>query len=153
MSALANEDTMKANHQGFTLIELMIVVAIVAILAAIAYPSYLGYVKRGSRAEAKAALFENMQFLERNFTVSNKYNETSGGDAIDTASLPAQQTPPSPATAKFTLEVDPEASTYTLTATPTGAMSGDECGVFIIDQAGAKSLDDATLSVAECWGK
>ena len=57
----------------------MITVAIVAILAAVAYPSYLDQVRRGNRAEAKAALMENAQFLERNYTVNSCYHRTDAG--------------------------------------------------------------------------
>ena len=49
---------MPSKHQGFTLIELMIVVAVVAILSSIAYPSYTEYVRRGHRAEARAGLLQ-----------------------------------------------------------------------------------------------
>lgn len=59
--------------KGFTLVELMIVVAIVGILTAIAYPSYSEYVLRGRRAEARTALLDLMQQQERYFTQNNSY--------------------------------------------------------------------------------
>ena len=43
-------------NKGFTLIEMMIVVAIIGILGAVAYPSYTEYVMRGPRADARAGL-------------------------------------------------------------------------------------------------
>ena len=55
---------------GFTLIELMIVVAIVAILAAVALPSYQSYVVRTQRAAATSCLAEMAQFMERVYTVA-----------------------------------------------------------------------------------
>ena len=58
---------------GFTLIELMIVVAVVAILAAIAVPSYQEQVRKSRRAQAKADLVEYAQMAERFFTVNNTY--------------------------------------------------------------------------------
>ena len=53
---------------GFTLVELMIVVAIVGILAAIAYPSYVDSVRKGKRADGRAALTSLLQQQERYFT-------------------------------------------------------------------------------------
>lgn len=58
---------------GFTLIELMVVIAIVAILAGIAYPSYQESVRNAKRAEAKAVLLEIMQQQERYYTQHNTY--------------------------------------------------------------------------------
>ena len=68
--------TSKLSHKrvtGFTLVELMIVVAIVGILAAIAYPSYIDSVRKGNRAEGRAAITNLLQQQERFFTQNNTY--------------------------------------------------------------------------------
>ena len=57
-------------QSGFTLIELMIVVALVAVLAAIAYPTYVDYTKRARRIEAQEALME-MANLQEKFYATN----------------------------------------------------------------------------------
>ncbi len=63
----------RSRFSGFTLIELMIVVAIVGILATIAYPSYQDYVRRSARAEARAAMLNMAQLQERNFSDRGAY--------------------------------------------------------------------------------
>lgn len=66
-------------EHGFTLIELMIVVAIVAILAAVAYPAYTDSVRKGRRAEGRTALLEVLQQQERYMTQNNTYLAFSAG--------------------------------------------------------------------------
>jgi type IV pilus assembly protein PilE len=65
------------SSRGFTLIELMIVVAIVGILAAVAYPAYEQYVQKGERARAKAFMLDVAQKEERYFSSHGAYCESA----------------------------------------------------------------------------
>jgi type IV pilus assembly protein PilE len=78
---------------GFTLIEMMIVVAIVGILAAIAYPSYMEYVRKSNRAEAKTELLDIATRLQRCYTSFARFDDSANcavyadltdGNGIDT---------------------------------------------------------------------
>lgn len=135
---------------GFTLIELMIVVAIVAILAAIAYPAYTHYIVKTRRAAAGACLSELSNYMERYYT-------TNLGYAQDNATPPVANVLPvldcrSTAQSGNYYGYDfgtPTASTYTLTATPKGAQLADtECGALTLDQAGKRT---ASTGSAKCW--
>ena len=152
---------------GFTLIEVMITVAIVAILAAVAYPSYLDQVRRGNRAEARTALMENAQFLERNYTVNSCYHRTDAGCATTTANvtLPLAQAPAT-GTAKYNITADYDLDVaacargdcFTLSAAPTGSMTGDPCGSLTLTHTGVRGADDYDGNgtadaddVMSCW--
>jgi prepilin-type N-terminal cleavage/methylation domain-containing protein len=63
------------SKNGFTLIELMIVVAIIGILASIAYPSYQESILKSRRADAKGALLGFANAMERHFTETNSYRK------------------------------------------------------------------------------
>jgi type IV pilus assembly protein PilE len=124
---------------GFTLIELMIVIAIVSILVAIALPSYRSYVIRGHRSAAIAEMM-SLANREQQLLIANRaYADTAaltaaGYDLPDeveqfytyTVTTPAV-TPGSPR------------PTFTITFTPTGIQAND--GVLTLDQAGNKGVD------------
>jgi type IV pilus assembly protein PilE len=126
---------------GFTLIELMVVVAIVAILAAVAFPSYREQVRKSRRAQAKADLIELTQNLERFRTVNNTY----AGIA-----LPFNQSPRA-GTSHYALTVSGNtANAFLLTATPAGAQADDRCGTLTVNQAGVKT-ESGSADYDDCW--
>lgn len=63
----------RKSNVGFSLIELMIVVAVIGILAAVAYPAYTDSILKGKRAEGRAALAELLQQQERYMTQRDTY--------------------------------------------------------------------------------
>jgi type IV pilus assembly protein PilE len=105
--------------QGFTLMELMIVVAIVGILAAVAYPSYIDSVRKGRRAQARTALAELMQQQERFLTQRNCYLGFSNdsGTAAATANSACGITSSFPVPFKTYAGDNPNSASYQLSAT------------------------------------
>lgn len=131
----------RRQQSGFTLIELMIVVAVVGILSAVAYPSYTEYVRKGHRAEARAGLLQAAQWLERAATATGVYP-----DDIPTSlqSVPG---------GRYTISAESDGATFTLTAEPQGAQTGDKCGKYTLTHTGARGNTDMGTGItsAECW--
>ena len=128
---------------GFTLIELMIVVAVVAILSAIALPSYDAYIRRTHRSNAKSAMLQAAQWIERASTAQGTYPLTAN---VPAGLLNVEGNRYSMAI------VSADGSTYALTATAQGAQVSDECGNFVLNQAGTRTVT-GSLPVDECWGR
>jgi type IV pilus assembly protein PilE len=136
---------------GFTLIEIMIVLAIVGILAAIAYPSYEEYVKHGNRSEGQALLHEAAARQERYFAQNNAY--ITDQDDIANLALPhTEDTTVTSSTGKYTLTVSTEDDDggYTLTVSPE-SFDDDACGDLTLSAVGTRGRSGSDKTVEECW--
>jgi len=159
MRSRSAADRRSTPRRGFTLVELMIVMAVVAILAAIAVPSYSAYVIRSKRAAARVALLQDAQFMERTYTVSGCYSAAAapcGGAAVTSATLPIQQAPQD-GVASYTIGFAPGSPTpaaYGLVATQVPTFVDATCGNLTLDNVGNKGISIAganATQIANCW--
>lgn len=137
---------MNNRHQrGMTLIELVVVMVVVAILAAIAIPSYRQYVVRTNRTDAKTALTQTAQNLERCFTRTNTY--------VGCVALPFT-TPEG--TYQINNAAAPTASAFSLQAVPQGAQAAGDprCATFTLNQVNARGVTGTLAATPnDCWGR
>jgi len=129
-----------AESRGFTLTELVVVMAIAAILAAIAIPNYSEYVMRSNRSSAQAFITD-VATRQAQFFLDRRTYATS----VAALNMPV----PTEVANRYTVAiavVDGPPLAYTVRATPTGPQLKDRCGALTIDQAGNKTAD-----ATHCW--
>ncbi len=129
---------MKYASKGFTLIEVMIVVAIIGILAAIAYPSYDEYVKRGNRTEGQAFLSDVAARQEQN----NAYIT----DVANIAKLGVTANSP---TGKYSIVLAGGGGGYTLTAN--NQFSDAKCATLTLNALGVRGSSGSRSDNNDCW--
>lgn len=135
---------MKRTTSGFSLIELMIVVAVVGILAAVAYPAYRDYVLEARRADAQADLLDAQLLQERYRGYNNQYAANS--TALSTAGLGMISE-----NEYYTYSTTGSTSTFTVTATAKAGESQTE------DKEGGVSCSPMTINQSSnvtppaCW--
>ena len=131
---------MKFRINGFTLFELMVVVAILSFLVVLAYPSYVQSVQKGRRADAQALMRQFELIAARQYTVNNSYISCSNPETACAA----------PAGDDFytlSVSVPDNGLSWTITATPKGGQANDSCGTLTLN-----SLGQMTGAKAGCWG-
>lgn len=126
------------HSRGFTLIELMIVVAIIAVLAAVAYPTYISQIRKSKRAEAQATLVIVSARQQQMLLDTRRYVATT---ALLNVSVPITVSKAYDITIAVGAATVPS---FVATATPKGSQVADGCSVMSINQAGIKSP-------ATCW--
>lgn len=137
------------NEKGFTLIELMIVVAIVAILVALALPSFRDVIRKSRRADAMNTII-NIQLAQERWRVNNPTYGTLASTSLNIAATSPE--------GHYGVAVSGNTATnYTITATPTTGKDqvNDKCGSFTLTNAA--SIITKTVGGSEaatrCWTK
>jgi type IV pilus assembly protein PilE len=141
----ASGANMKRIADGFTLFEMLIVVAIIGILAAIALPAYQRYVQRANRGSAAGMLGDLAARQERFRFANNRYandiTELNGGTGP--ATIYSER-------GKHVLSVvSADASTYVLQAVPTVDQGNDNCGTLTLSNLAVKGSSSGIA--ADCW--
>ena len=128
------------SNRGFTLIEVVVVMAIAAILAAVAIPNYSEYVMRSHRSAVQSFISDVASRQSQFFLDRRSYAATTG--ALNMAV-------PVDVAARYNVAIaviaGPPAG-FQVTATPIGAQATDRCGLLTIDQAGNR-----TAVAVRCW--
>jgi type IV pilus assembly protein PilE len=145
---------------GFTLVEMMVVVAVIAILSAIAFPAYSKFVQRSRRVEAQTLINTVMQAQEKFFSTYNRYtaNLTAAGP-VGLGIAPHPGGPQCPAGLVLS-----ENCYYSVTAVlvgvgnqdvqivaaPRRTQTTDKCGSLQATAAGVKTFS-GTIDNGKCW--
>ncbi|KAB0492575.1 type IV pilin protein [Pseudomonas vancouverensis] len=133
---------MRSSSRGFTLIEIMIVIAIIGIVLTIAAPMFTEHLNKGRRTDVAGLLSEQAQILERFYTKNNTYTEATGLSAGNDY---------------YTIVPTLTEQTFLLTAErkPGTSMAADKCGDLTITNTGALGMVNAASGVTskECWGR
>ena len=139
------EITLK-KYNGFTLVELLVVVAIIGILATIALPAYQSYVMKSHRQAAISAILDLGSREARYYTTNNNY--TNSMTTLGYASDPMPVTGGSTNT-YYNLSVTSASTTaFSLQAVPVNTQTTDTCGTYTYTNLGIKG---SAGSVSDCW--
>lgn len=153
-------------QRGFTLTELMIVMAIIGTLAAIAYPTYTDQVRKGNRVEGKAALMRASQSMERFFTARGRYPSVAEFPQIYglAAGATVFSNPDSVTTGKYQINyvvtlpapggvgaLEYQLTALVLSGTVPSVLEDPLCGNILLDSSGRKAVSTGATNREKCW--
>jgi type IV pilus assembly protein PilE len=136
--------------QGFTLIEVMIVVAIIAILSAVALPSYRDYIVRGTLSDGRNQLATVAARMEQWYQDNRFYSNTSAGTTCGVTMPTATESPDFTISCAIGSGANANQS-YTLTATGTGPVSGFTYTINNTGTRATSAVPAGWTSNATCW--
>lgn len=132
---------MKAFAQGFSLIELLVVMALVAILSSFALPLHHSSQQRAQRTLAKLALMKTAHWLERTASASGIYPALVPDAVWQTTEL------------RYRVHLQSQANMFVVKAVPLGAQAQDVCGSLTLSNLGERSVQNASMTAAQCWSR
>ncbi len=135
-------------QKGFTLVEIMIVVAIIGILAAISWPAYQDYVLKAGRADGQAKIMEILHAQERYYSQNQTYTDSLATLGYSSASVASNEDRYTITAAACGAGI---ASCVQLTATRKGAQVKDTlCGNLSLDSTGTRTKT-GSADIKQCW--
>lgn len=148
---LRERELMKRLRSGFTLIELMVVVAIIAIIASIALPSYQNTVTKVRRGDAEDMMELFRQAMERHYSKHYNYLDAAENGDIGVPRIFHQYSPSNGQNKYYQLEISRAGlDCFELKATPLAgsAQQNEPCGILYLDHAGRRGSANNT---GICW--
>jgi type IV pilus assembly protein PilE len=150
--------------RGFTLIELMIVVALMAVMVAVALPAYFGSVRKSRRADAIAVMSQVAQAQERVRSNNPNYSNDFGTSALNVRAT-ASSGVTSLAETYYTITVPTNTATaYTVRAVALGSQAADTAcaamemrmsvgNLTYVSSTSSATIGAATTDANRCWGR
>ena len=135
-------------YNGFTLIELMVVIAIIGVISAIAYPSYSSYMKKSARADAKVGMSKIADKQERFYLQNNTYTTSFAATGLNTSNISEE------GYYSFAITSADLVSGFVITATAVAGKSQANdtgCTSMTLSSTGAKEPNGNPDTEKDCW--